>query len=97
VSIPCMDDDAPTLLAAGSNGRGQLATGDSQDAHSFAPCKFARRESSTSPPPSPAIISIVGGGNHTLALLSWVNDSAASLEVWGCGEGAKGLLKDDSG
>jgi protein ATS1 len=87
--------DTPTLFAAGSNGRGQLATGDSQDAHSFTPCKFAPRESSTSTPSpalSPAIISIAGGGNHTLALLSWVNDSAASLEVWGCGEGTKGQL-----
>jgi protein ATS1 len=81
--------DAPTLLAAGSNGRGQLATGDSRDAHSFTPCKFARHENFTSPP---AIISIVGGGNHTLALLSRVSDSATSLEVWGCGEGAKGQL-----
>jgi protein ATS1 len=83
--------DAPTLLAAGSNGRGQLAIGDSRDAHSFTPCKFARRES-PSPGLSPAIISIVGGGNHTLALLSWENDSAAPLEVWGCGEGTKGQL-----
>lgn len=81
--------DAPTLLAAGSNGRGQLAIGHSRDAHSFTPCKFARSESSTSPL---AIISIVGGGNHTLALLSWGNDSATSLEVWGCGEGTKGQL-----
>jgi protein ATS1 len=80
------------LLAAGSNGGGQLATGDSQDAHSFTLCKFARPESSTSPRLSPAIISIAGGGNHTLALLSWVHDSAASLEVWGCGEGTKGQL-----
>jgi len=87
--LSCMD--TPTLLAAGSNGRGQLATGDSQDAHSFTPCKFTRRESSTSPL-SPAIFSISGGGNHTLALLSWVNDSAASLEIWGCGEGTKGQL-----
>jgi protein ATS1 len=84
---PCMDP--PTLLAAGSNGRGQLAIGHSRDAHSFTPCKLARSESSTSPP---AIISIVGGGNHTLALLSWAKDSATSLEVWGCGEGAKGQL-----
>jgi protein ATS1 len=97
--------DTPTLLlAAGSNGKGQLATGDSQDAHTFTPCKFAGRESSTSPSagPSPAIISIVGGGNHTLLLLSRLAndpDSAPSsstttdrLEVWGCGEGSKGQL-----
>ena len=82
--------DPPTLLAAGSNGRGQLAIGDSRDAHSFTPCKFARRESSSTSPP--AIISIVAGGNHTLALLCWANDSATSLEVWGCGEGTKGQL-----
>ncbi len=80
------------LLAAGSNGGGQLATGDSQDAHSFSLCKFAPPESSTSPRLSPAIISIAGGANHTLALLSCVDDSATSLEVWGCGEGTKGQL-----
>jgi protein ATS1 len=83
------------LYAAGSNGRGQLATGDSEDAHTFTPCKFAGRESSTS---SPDIISVVGGGNHTLVLLSSppVNHSPPSSthpsEVWGCGEGAKGQL-----
>lgn len=79
--------DTPTLLAAGSNGRAQLAIAHSQDAHSFTPCKFDPRES-----PTTAIISVVGGGNHTLALLSWVNDSAAPLQVWGCGEGTKGQL-----
>ena len=89
--------DRPTeLFSAGSNGRGQLATGNSQDAHIFTPCKFAGRESSTSSPVvSPEIISIVGGGNHTLALLSPVDDLTSSthlLEVWGCGEGAKGQL-----
>ena len=82
--------DRTLLLAAGSNGRGQLATGDSHDAHSFIPCKFTKN--GTSPQISPAIVSIVGGGNHTLALLSWANDSAASLEVWGCGDGTKGQL-----
>jgi protein ATS1 len=95
------------LFAAGSNGRGQLATGDSHDAHTFTPCKFAGRESESSystlhphpyPPagePPPDIISIVGGGNHTLVLLSPVDYSASStrrFEVWGCGEGAKGQL-----
>jgi protein ATS1 len=94
--------DTPThLLAAGSNGRGQLASGDFQDAHTFTPCKFAGCECNTSlapPGQSPAaIISIVGGANHTLALLSRVNDPASSLtadrlEVWGCGDGTKGQL-----
>ena len=90
----------PTVLyAAGSNGKGQLASGDSQDAHTFSPCKFAGREGSVSLPPgvSPAvIISIVGGGNHTLALLSPapVNHSAPSIHThtWGCGQGTKGQL-----
>ena len=87
------------LYAAGSNGRGQLAIGHSQDAHTFTPCKFAGRESSTSYPAaaadSPDIISIVGGGNHTLVLLSPVDDLTSPthrLEVWGCGDGAKGQL-----
>ena len=88
--------DTPThLFAAGSNGRGQLATGDSQDAHTFTSCRFAGRESSSTSPPglAPAIISIVGGGNHTLALLSRpAVSSPERLEVWGCGDGAKGQL-----
>jgi protein ATS1 len=88
---------ATELFAAGSNGRGQLATGDSQDVHTFTPCKFAGRESTStsSPALSPEIISIVGGGNHTLALLSPVDRSTPSTppsEVWVCGEGAKGQL-----
>jgi len=81
------------LYAAGSNGRGQLATGDSRDAYTFTPCKFAGRESHLGL--SPAIISIVGGGNHTLALLSWAKDSRTltnRIEVWGCGDGTKGQL-----
>jgi protein ATS1 len=82
------------LFAAGSNGGGQLAIGDSRDAHTFTPCIFAGRECSTS---SPDVISIVGGGNHTLVLLSPPDDDppASSIhrsEVWGCGEGAKGQL-----
>jgi protein ATS1 len=94
-----MDTPTPLLLAAGSNGRGQLATGDSQDVHTFTPCRFAGRESRCTPPPglTPAIISIVGGGNHTLVLLSRPSDPAVSLppehlEVWGCGNGTKGQL-----
>ena len=88
--------DTPThLLAAGSNGRGQLATGNFQDAHTFTPCIFADGESNTSPSPpgqSPAaIISIVGGGNHTIVLLSRVINPA-HLEAWGCGDGTKGQL-----
>jgi protein ATS1 len=78
------------LFAAGSNGAGQLAIGDSRDAHTFTPCMFAGRESSTS---APDIISVVGGGNHTLVLLSPPHDdSHACSELWGCGEGAKGQL-----
>ena len=30
-----------SLLSAGSNARGQLATGDTEDAHTFVPCTFA--------------------------------------------------------
>jgi protein ATS1 len=84
---------ATRLYAAGSNGRGQLATGDPQDAHTFTSCRFAG--STSLPGISPAIISIVGGGNHTLALLSRLEDPSAlthSFEVWGCGEGTKGQL-----
>ena len=81
-----MSQAATELYAAGSNGRGQLATGDSQDAHSFTPCKFAGLECGS----SPGIISVVGGGNHTLVLLS--SPSIHRLEVWGCGDGAKGQL-----
>lgn len=79
------------LYAAGSNGSGQLATGDFQDAHNFILCTFAGYKCSTSYPVTSSVITtIVGGGNHTLALLSISSDKR--LQVWGCGDGTKGQL-----
>jgi protein ATS1 len=83
------------LYAAGSNGHGQLATGDIQDAHTFRPCAFAVYECGTPPPLTSSVVAIVGGGNHTLAFLSRIVDTTSSnqgSEVWGCGDGAKGQL-----
>ncbi|KAI0056460.1 RCC1/BLIP-II [Artomyces pyxidatus] len=78
-----------SLYAAGSNGKGQLATGTLDDAHSLQPCNF-----SGSPPPSLpvgtiSIDSLVGGGNHTVALLLRED---RRKELWGCGDGSKGQL-----
>ena len=78
------------LYAAGSNGRGQLATADLQDAHSFTPCTFHGCQHGTLPPGTSSVIAIRSGGNHTIALLSRPPNSR--IEVWGSGDGTKGQL-----
>ncbi|KAI9438442.1 RCC1/BLIP-II [Lactarius psammicola] len=80
------------LYAAGSNGRGQLATADLQDSHYFTPCIFNGRQRGTLPPGTFSVNAIKGGGNHSLALLSRLNSSNPQIEVWGCGDGTKGQL-----
>jgi protein ATS1 len=78
------------LYAAGSNGRGQLATADEQDAHSFTPCAFHGCQRGTLPPGTLSIIAIRSCGNHSLALLS--RSPNPRIEVWGSGDGTKGQL-----
>ncbi|KAH9166911.1 RCC1/BLIP-II [Lactarius sanguifluus] len=83
----------PLLYAAGSNGRGQLATADLQDVHNFTPCTFNGCQRGTLPPGTVSVIAVRGGGNHSLALLSRPSFSNHPwIEVWGCGDGTKGQL-----
>ncbi|KAH9058261.1 RCC1/BLIP-II [Lactarius vividus] len=79
------------LYAAGSNGRGQLATADLQDAYTFTPCTFNGCQRGTLPPGTLSVIAVKGGGNHSLVLLSRPS-SPNRIEVWGCGDGTKGQL-----
>ncbi|KAH9030288.1 RCC1/BLIP-II [Lactarius hengduanensis] len=78
------------LYAAGSNGRGQLATADLQDAYTFTPCTFSGCQRGALPPGTLSVIAVKGGSNHSLALLSRPNHPR--IEVWGCGDGTKGQL-----
>ncbi|KAJ7576973.1 regulator of chromosome condensation 1/beta-lactamase-inhibitor protein II [Mycena floridula] len=75
-----------TLLASGSNAQGQLASGSTDDFHSFHPCIFSP-EFSTS---DYELLAIVCGANHSLALLK--NIGTDTNEIWGCGDGTEGQL-----
>ncbi|RPD82703.1 RCC1/BLIP-II [Lentinus tigrinus ALCF2SS1-7] len=78
-----------SLLAAGSNARGQLATGDTEDAHQFCPCIFIGNSAGVLPNRIAAVEQIACGSNHTLALL---RTDDGKTELWGCGDGSKGQL-----
>ncbi|TFY54474.1 hypothetical protein EVG20_g9688 [Dentipellis fragilis] len=83
------------LYAAGSNGSGQLATGDTDDAHIFTPCVFADHAPGVLPPNTEHILAYAGGGNHTLLLLSFRPDepnAPARVELWGSGSNSRGQL-----
>ena len=77
------------LFAAGSNAKGQLATGDDKDAHEFKPCKFLVGGKAEVVAPG-SVIKVVAGANHSIALL----EDPATLErsLWGAGDGSKGQL-----
>lgn len=77
------------LFAAGSNAKGQLATGDDKDAHEFKPCKFlvAGKEVVVAPG---CVIKVVAGANHSIALLE--NPATLERSAWGAGDGSKGQL-----
>ncbi|KAL7284961.1 hypothetical protein ACG7TL_000050 [Trametes sanguinea] len=77
------------LLSAGSNARGQLASGNLDDAHNFVPCLFAGCEPGALPADIAAIDHIACGANHTLVLL---RKSDGNTELWGCGDGSRGQL-----
>lgn len=76
------------LYSAGSNARGQLATGDTEDAHTFSPCRFRGSPPGHLPDGTTAVLDVACGANHTLALLS----RDGTREVWGCGDGRRGQL-----
>ena len=78
-----------SLLSAGSNARGQLAAGDTDDSHRFTPCHFNGASPGSLPEHVVAIQQIACGANHTLALLL---DEGGRTELWGCGDGSRGQL-----
>ncbi|KAF8330393.1 regulator of chromosome condensation 1/beta-lactamase-inhibitor protein II [Cantharellus anzutake] len=77
-----------TLLAAGSNAKGQLASGDAFDRPRFSPCVF---EGTHFPGPA-EVLQVAGGANHTLVLCRRSSDPPTKTTLWGCGDGSKGQL-----
>jgi protein ATS1 len=81
------------LLASGSNARGQLANGTTDDSHTFAPCNFLGCLPGDLPPNTRQIVHIASGSNHAIALLERQhNDVGVRKELWGCGDGSRGQL-----
>ncbi|KAL4067221.1 regulator of chromosome condensation 1/beta-lactamase-inhibitor protein II [Scleroderma yunnanense] len=76
------------LREAGSNARGQLGIGSSDDAHTFTPCVF-NGHGPRIPPNTDRIISLASGANHTVVLLQ-LRDG--EVQLWGAGDGSKGQL-----
>ena len=83
-----------TLLSAGSNARGQLGNGSTDDSHSFQHCLFLGCRPGILPTGTVHLISVSGGANHTVLLLE-INDASSGkprTELWGCGSGLRGQL-----
>ncbi|KAF7793361.1 hypothetical protein EIP86_004473 [Pleurotus ostreatoroseus] len=82
------------LLSAGSNAQGQLATGDTEDAHAFVSCSFLGAGSAALPENTSRVRQVACGANHTIVLLERVQGPSGALthELWGCGDGKKGQL-----
>jgi protein ATS1 len=78
------------LFAAGSNAKGQLATGDDEDAHRFRPCKFLVAGKEVEEVPGNNIVKVVAGANHSIALLE--NPATLQRSLWGAGDGSNGQL-----
>ncbi|EMD32622.1 hypothetical protein CERSUDRAFT_161588 [Gelatoporia subvermispora B] len=78
-----------SLFSAGSNAKGQLATGDCEDAHTWTPSVFDGHYPGALPSHQHRITNIACGANHTLALL---DSGGGGLELWGAGDGSKGQL-----
>ena len=86
---------ALTLLAAGSNACGQLATGSLDDAHHFTPCVFGDLPPGVLPPNTQSILKLASGSNHSLILLRRTAPGGPDKpwnELWGAGDGSKGQL-----
>lgn len=80
-----------TLLAAGSNARGQLGTGSTDDAHSFTPCVFEDHGLQL-PTNTARILGLASGSSHTVILLQ---SKDGDVQLWGAGDGSKGQLGPD--
>ena len=84
-----------TLLAAGSNACGQLATGSLDDAHHFTPCVFEDLPPGVLPQNTQSILQLASGSNHSLILLRRTVPGGLDKpwnELWGAGDGSKGQL-----
>ena len=84
-----------TLLAAGSNACGQLATASLDDAHHFTPCVFGDLPPGVLPPNTQSILQLTSGSNHSLVLLRRTAPGGSDKprsELWGAGDGSKGQL-----
>ncbi|KAH9854412.1 RCC1/BLIP-II [Lenzites betulinus] len=78
-----------SLMSAGSNARGQLATGSLDDTHHFVCCSFLGAPSGHLPSNIFALEDIACGANHTLTLL---RRRDGLNELWGCGDGRRQQL-----
>lgn len=84
-----------TLLAAGSNACGQLATGSLDDAHHFTPCVFGDSPPGVLPQNTQSILQLASGSNHSLILLRRMAPGESDKprnELWGAGDGSRGQL-----
>ncbi|KAI0079619.1 RCC1/BLIP-II [Panus rudis PR-1116 ss-1] len=82
-----------SLLSAGSNARGQLGTGNLEDAWTFTPCIFLGCSPGVLPSGSRNILQIACGANHTLLLLDRdTSEGTRYRELWGCGDPSRGQL-----
>ncbi|KAK2461399.1 hypothetical protein APHAL10511_005862 [Amanita phalloides] len=83
-----------TLLSAGSNARGQLGNGSTDDSHTFQRCSFFGCDPGNLPKGTSRVISVSAGASHTIVLLE-ITDSSSNeqrKELWGCGSGQRGQL-----
>jgi len=82
-----------TLLSTGSNLHGQLGNSTLDDSHIFQRCSFTNHPPNSLPSGTSAVLSVVSGANHTLALLELIDQSGLrTRELWGCGDGRAGQL-----
>lgn len=74
------------IYAAGSNARGQLGSGHTDDQHAFFPAVF---DDADALPDDAHALGLAAGANHTIVLLQ---RAGLDAEVWGCGDSARGQL-----
>ncbi|KAG6334285.1 hypothetical protein ID866_4800 [Astraeus odoratus] len=87
-AVTPMSNNPTVLLAAGSNARGQLGIGSTNDAHTFTPCRFAGYGFQL-PPNTTRIVGLASGANHTIIVLQ---SQDGEIQLWGAGDGSKGQL-----
>ncbi|KAI6136140.1 regulator of chromosome condensation 1/beta-lactamase-inhibitor protein II [Pisolithus sp. B1] len=80
-----------TLLVAGSNARGQLGIGSTDDAHTFTPCLF-KDYGPHLPTNATRILDLASGSSHTVILLQYQDEE---VQLWGAGDGSRGQLGPD--